>query len=122
MGMIRLKNMIFYGYHGVASQEKELGSRFEVDLEMNLDLSKAALSDRLRDTVNYEEVYQTVESIMVNSKFYLIEKLAAKIAEEISDTFPVNQVTVRIRKPSVPIKGVIDHVEVELTRKNESIH
>jgi len=40
MGVIRLKNMLFYGYHGVNESEKELGGKFEVDLELSTSLKK----------------------------------------------------------------------------------
>ena len=46
---ILLTGMTFYGYHGVRTPEKELGQRFVVDLEMELDLSAAGLSDDLND-------------------------------------------------------------------------
>ncbi len=40
MGIIRLKNMIFYGYHGVYEFEKEKGTNFEIDLELFTPLAK----------------------------------------------------------------------------------
>ena len=51
MGVIRLKNMLFYGYHGVKKSEKELGGKFEVDLELSTSLKNSGLSDDLHDTV-----------------------------------------------------------------------
>ena len=52
MGIIKLKNMQFYGYHGVYDHEKELGSPFEVDVEITRSFSKAASSDDVNQTVN----------------------------------------------------------------------
>ena len=54
MDIIRLKNMQFYGFHGVSESEKHLGGRFEVDLEMQLPLKKSCDSDNLNDTGDYE--------------------------------------------------------------------
>ena len=119
MDIIRLKNMQFYGFHGVSESEKHLGGRFEVDLEMQLPLKKSCDSDNLNDTVDYEKIYKTVDSFIKKDKFYLIEALANSIASDILHNFPINSLLVRVRKPHAPVKGVLDTVEVELERKKE---
>ncbi len=121
MGKVKLKNMVFYGYHGVAEQEKDLGGRFEVDVELNFDMSAAIHTDHLGDTISYEEVYHLVHNVVTQSRCYLIETLAGRILRKIFDQFPVDAVLVRIRKPSAPIKGVLDTVEVELARTREEM-
>ncbi|MDZ7795605.1 MAG: dihydroneopterin aldolase [Candidatus Marinimicrobia bacterium] len=116
MDYIRLKNMIFYGYHGVEESEKILGARFEVDLVIGCDLKKASETDHLRDTVNYEAIYYDIEEIVTTEKKHLIEALAGIIARKIKQRHEkIKEITVVIRKPSVPIKGVLDTVEVEIT-------
>ena len=83
MDTIRLKNMQFYGFHGVDKSEKHLGGRFEVDVEMQLSLTNSCDSDDLNDTVNYERIYKTVNTCVSKDKFYLIEALASSIAVSI---------------------------------------
>ena len=119
MGTIRLKNMQFYGFHGVDKSEKHLGGRFEVDVEMKLSLKKSCNSDELDDTVNYEKIYKTVDTCVNKDKFYLIEALANSIAKDILINFPINSILVRVRKPHAPVKGVLDTIEVELNRSKE---
>jgi len=119
MGTIQLKNMQFYGFHGVDESEKHLGGRFEVDVEMQLSLAKACNSDELNDTVNYEKIYKTVNDCVSKDKFYLIEALANSIAKDILINYPINSIQVRVRKPHAPVKGVLDTVEVELKRTKE---
>ena len=119
MGIIRLKNMQFYGFHGVDESEKHLGGRFEVDAEMHLSLKVACESDDLEDTVNYEAIYKTVDQCVKKDKFYLIEALANSIAADVLHNFPINSLLVRVRKPHAPVKGVLDTIEVELERKKE---
>ena len=119
MDIIRLKNMQFYGFHGVSESEKHLGGRFEVDLEMELPLKKSCDSDDLNDTVDYEKIYKIVDSCIKKDKFYLIEALANSIAVDVLDNFPINSLLVRVRKPHAPVKGVLDTIEVELERKKE---
>lgn len=119
MDTIRLKNMQFYGFHGVDKSEKHLGGRFEVDVEMQLSLTKSCNSDDLNDTVNYERIYKTVNECVSKDKFYLIEALASSIAKDILINYPINSIKVRVRKPHAPVKGVLDTVEVELNRSKE---
>jgi len=120
MGIIRLKNMQFYGYHGVSESEKHLGGKFEVDVEMKTDFQKAFTSDNLEATIDYEAVYKTVDNCVKNDNYYLIESLADSIAKEILVRFSVSEITVRVRKPHAPINGVLDTVEVEISRKKEN--
>jgi dihydroneopterin aldolase len=116
MDVIRLKNMVFYGYHGVSESEKSLGGKFEVDLDLYQDLKKAGQSDNLTDTLNYEKIYKTVENCTKRNKYYLIETLAERIAGSILRKYKTDRVLVRVRKPHAPVKGVLDTVEVEIVR------
>ena len=116
MGVIRLKNMQFYGFHGVSDSEKHLGGRFEVDVELHLSLKDSCESDDLNDTINYEVIYKTVDSCIRKDKFYLIEALANSIAKDILNVHPVDSLMVRVRNPHAPVKGVLDTIEVEIER------
>ncbi|NHZ85680.1 MAG: dihydroneopterin aldolase [Planctomycetia bacterium] len=119
MDVIRLKNMVFYGYHGVSESEKSLGGKFEVDLDLYKDLKKAGQSDNLKDTLNYEKIYKTVHNCTKRNKYYLIETLADRIAKSVLRKYQMDKVTVRVRKPHAPVKGVLDTVEVEIVRTKD---
>ncbi|MDD3806750.1 MAG: dihydroneopterin aldolase [Candidatus Marinimicrobia bacterium] len=115
--IIRLKNMVFYGFHGVEAYEKEWGGRFEVDVDLVCDLKEAIETDKLTDTINYEAIYHLIYQLVTTKKYYLIEALAGQICKSVKERYPkIKQVTTRVRKPNVPIKGVLDTVEVEITR------
>lgn len=109
--------MTFYGYHGVSAAERQTGRRFEVDIELAVDMNRAAASDRLQDTVNYTEVYRTVEELVAQDRFSLLETIAVRLAEEILKKFEPKEVTVRVRKKIPPVPGNLDHIEVEVNRK-----
>lgn len=116
---ITLKNCSFYAYHGVFAEEKEIGQRFFVDVELDVTKSKNIAEDRLEDTVHYGEVFALVEDTVTNTKYDLIETLAHFIGQNIIDSFNLAQkAKITVRKPSAPIQGVLDHVEVcvETTR------
>ena len=115
-GIIRLRNAVFYAYHGVLLDEQSLGGKFEVDVDLHCDLSRGAKSDHLDDTVNYERVYDCIRTIVLAKKHLLLESLASAVGRGILKNFSkVYSVTVKVRKPSAPVKGIIDYVEVELT-------
>jgi dihydroneopterin aldolase len=113
---VSLENIRLYGYHGASENERELGQRFEIDVEIVADLSEAVKTDSMKKTVDYEKVYRLVEAEVVGEKYHLLETMADKIARDILERFDVLEVVVRVRKPSVPIAGAIDHVEIEVTR------
>ena len=116
MDVIRLKNMVFYGYHGVSEFEKALGGKFEIDVDLYKNLKKAGQSDNLKETLNYEKIYKTVQNCTKRNKYYLIETLAERIADSILRKYKTDKVIVRVRKPHAPVKGVLDTVEVEISR------
>ncbi len=113
---IRIKNASFYAYHGVATDEQNLGGKFEVDVDMRCDLSAAKTSDHLKQTVDYEAVYSVIRRTVTEKKYYLLESLAGAIVRGLLREFSlIEGVSVRVRKPHPPVKGVIDYVEVEVS-------
>jgi len=113
---ILIHSIQFHGHHGVHEEERKLGQRFTVDLELVLDLREAGRRDDLAASVDYERVHALVVEIGTREQFRLLEALATRIASAILEQFPVQQVRVRATKPSPPILGVIGGVSVEITR------
>jgi len=117
MDVIRLANMTFYGYHGVSAAEKETGRRFEIDCELEADLAAPGVTDQLSDTVDYVAVYGCIREVVEGKAFSLLESLATTLANVILEKFPVYRVTLRVRKKIPPIPGNIEHIEIEVTRR-----
>ena len=112
--------MAFYGYHGSDPHESKVGGRFYVDVVLGSDLSRPAKTDRLEDTVNYEKVYAIIRDHVEGKRFNLLEALAQTIADELLHDFPaLARVEVRVRKPGVPLKGILDFTQVEIVRGRE---
>lgn len=115
MDKVVLSGLEFYGRHGVHDEETKLGARFVIDLELFLPLE--GIADRLKETVDYSAVYETVKHEVTVSRFYLIEALANRIAEEIFASQPkVEQILVRVHKPHAPLQGVFRDVYAEVLR------
>jgi dihydroneopterin aldolase len=114
---ITLKNMVFYGFHGVYEFERELGQRFYLDVEITADFSLSSKTDNFHDTVDYVAIYDKTKEIVRNSRFQLMETLVCKIANEVLALSPlILSAKVTVRKPSVPINGALDCIEVECVR------
>ena len=117
---ILLKGMIFYGYHGVGPAEQELGQRFVVDIAAQRDLRAAGLSDDPCDTVNYSRMYRIIKEVMEGPSRKLLESLAETIAQKILESFDVDTIMVKVRKPEVPMKGsILEHAAVEIFRERK---
>ena len=115
---IHLAGMVFYGYHGARLAERELGQRFIVDLELEMDLSVAGRTDALADTASYSNVYAVVKQVMEEGSHSLLESLAETIAGLILEAFKVDAVRVMVKKPEAPIQGsVMSYAAVEITRR-----
>ena len=120
---IRLNDMLFYGYHGLQPEERALGQRFQVDVELQLSLRAAGASDDLNQTVNYVEVYRRVEQVLTGPPLMLLEAVAERVAGRLLDDFPAaDRVSVRIRKPQVPIAGaLLGSTEVWIERDRRDV-
>jgi len=114
---ISLMGMSFYGFHGVNPEERALGQRFSVDVDLERDLSLAGVSDRLDDTVDYTKVYLSVREIIQGLPRNLLEALAVDIADMILDRFRVEAVKVRVEKTRLVIGKGPSSASVEIYRK-----
>lgn len=106
--------MEFKAYHGVLEQEKVRGNEFVVDFRGELDLSAAAESDNLNDTLNYADIYDIVAYEMsVPSE--LLENVAGRIMKAIEAQFPqLVSFSIRVSKKRPPVDGVTQWSRVTL--------
>ncbi|BAY22217.1 dihydroneopterin aldolase [Calothrix sp. NIES-2100] len=117
MDCIHLTAIRGYGYTGFLAEEQVLGQWFEVDVKLWLDLSTAAASDAIADTIDYRRVISLVQNLIKTSKFALVEKLAGTIADSIlQQSDRVTQVQVILTKPAAPIPDFGGKISIELTR------
>lgn len=121
MDKIILSNLGFYGYHGVLEEEKKLGQKFFIDVELFIYTKEAGKNDDLTKSVSYADVYEVIKYITENKTFDLIEALAENISQVVLDKFKlVNSIMVRVKKPEAPVNGIYDYFGVEIRRdRNE---
>lgn len=107
----------FHGYHGLTKLERQVGVRCSIDVELDVDLSDASRSDDLGHTIDYREIHKLVLDLgRDGGSYHLIEALAGHIADAILRRFPVEGVTVRVRKETPVLDGIVDYVGAEVTR------
>lgn len=110
---IRLKNCAFFARHGMMDEERSLGQRFYVDVEMTIAPTGPLEADSIAHTVHYGHAFAVIEEIMTGRPRILIETLAHECARALAERFPqIRRVEVTVRKPNAPVAGILDHVEV----------
>ena len=120
IGTIELEGMEFKAYHGCLEQEKVRGNVFIVDFKGSLDLSAAAESDNLNDTLNYGEIYEIVaEEMSIPSE--LLENVAGRIVKAIEKKFPqLVEFSVRVSKKRPPVEGIAQWSRVTLFHNDKT--
>lgn len=114
---IELKNLAFFARHGLLKEEETLGQRFRVDVVVELDPKLDLKADSVEETVNYVELYESVKAVFQGQRFNFIESAADAIAREILEQYEkAIEVTVCVKKPSVPVDCICDYFAAEVTR------
>ncbi len=114
---IELKNLAFFARHGLMKEEVALGQRFRVDVRVLIDPALNLVADDPEQTLNYVELYAVVKEVFEGKRFNLIESCADCMATQILERFiKVKEVTVVVKKPSVPVDCICDYFAAEVTQ------
>lgn len=118
MDKIIIENLEIIAEHGVFKEEKFLGQKFIISVEMITDTREAGKTGNLNASTHYGFVADDIEKVFTSRSFDLIETCAEKIAEMILTKYPlISQVKITVKKPWAPIRKHFDFVAVEITRK-----
>lgn len=118
MDKIYINNLEFIGFHGVFPEEKKLGQKFLVSLELTVDTREAGKTGDLTKSVHYGLVAQDVEKLFLEKSIDLIETCAENIAEMVLKKYElVKEIKVVVKKPWAPLQMHFENVAVEITRK-----
>ncbi|MCO6501443.1 MAG: dihydroneopterin aldolase [Vicingus serpentipes] len=121
MGKIFVEGIKLYAYHGCFKEETSIGTNFLVNVELDVDLEKPAITDSIEDTVNYQAVFQVVkEQMAVPSK--ILEHVSKRIIDALFKEFSaIDKIKLKVSKLNVPLGGHIDSVSVQLEcNRNET--
>lgn len=115
MGKVALEGIEFFAYHGYYEEERKIGNKYEVNIEVSSDLSKAAQTDSLSGTINYEVLYKIIQDeMMIPSK--MLEHVGKRIIDKVMAKFEeIHSTTIEISKFNPPVKGVCRKAKVTMT-------
>ena len=110
MGTIMLEGMEFFAFHGCFKEEQIIGTKFIVDLLIDVDTSVSENSDHLGDTTDYAGVYACVKKEM-GQKSHLLEHVSRRILDAVRHNFPaINAIELKVAKINPPIGGKVQQV------------
>ncbi len=114
---INIEGIKLYAFHGCLEEEAKIGANYVVDVYMTTDFSKAAISDELKETIDYCAIYEISKKQMaVRSK--LIEHVCKRIFDEIAAEFKtIVSLKVKLTKLMPPMNGNVEKVCVEMEDK-----
>ena len=115
---IELRGLRVVGVHGVLPEERERAQPFEVDLDVEADLSSAGASDELADTLDYGALAERVTAIVAHERYALIERLAERIAASVLADPKAIAVTVTVRKLRPPVPVTLETAAVTIRRES----
>jgi dihydroneopterin aldolase len=114
--VIEIRGLRALGICGALPEEQARPQPLEVELDVVADLSDAGASDSLDDTIDYSAVCETIERIITEERFTLLERLAERLTEMLLVDERVESVTVVVRKMRPPVAQHLDSSGVRLTR------
>jgi dihydroneopterin aldolase len=119
MGKIILEDIEIYAYHGHLPEENDIGSRFLVNLELDIAFEDACKSDRLQDTFDYGIAYDIIKEEM-NKNSSLLEHAASRIVDHILEASPlIWSVKIRLSKLNPPFGGNVKAVSIEIKKDRD---
>ncbi|MCU4639004.1 dihydroneopterin aldolase [Acinetobacter courvalinii] len=104
---------------GCFNWERQIIQPLMLDLTIHNDLSQAALSDELEDTLNYAQICELAAQVIQEAQPKLIEHAAQLVLECLFTTFPsIESISITIRKPAIIAQANAVGIRLERNRNN----
>ncbi len=116
MDKLTIYQIEFHGHCGITDAERLIGQRLSVDVILTYDFRKAAETDRLKETIDYDRLSAEIATLGRGLKVHLIETLAERISEKVLEDRKVHSVHIRLKKISPPCEAIRGSVVVECHR------
>ena len=118
MDKITIKKLEIFANHGVYAEEKKLGQKFLISVELHTDLKNAGKTDKLEYSIDYGKICFDIKDFVENNTFNLIESVAEGLARKLlRDNAPIKKVSVEVEKPYAPIALPFEAVSVKIKRQ-----
>ena len=117
---VHVTGLALHAFHGVMEHEAKVGQTFFIDLVLDIDLAQASRSDKIADTVGYDQVVEVASRTFCAQRYRLVEAAAGAVADAVLATFSaVAAVRVTVHKPHAPIAATFSDVGVTIVRKRQ---
>jgi dihydroneopterin aldolase len=110
-GVIILEGLEFFAYHGVSEAERQTGNKYIVDIRIISDFEQAFQTDSIRQTIDYQKLYQIVK-VEIEKPTKLLETIAKRVSDKVHENFSVHSVEVSVSKLNPPIGGICTRAKV----------
>jgi len=100
MDILYIRNLKVDAVVGIFSWEKRIRQPLHLDLEIALDIRKAAATDDIHYALDYKTVSTRLTQFISQSEWHLIETLAEKIAALLMAEFGVTWLRLTLSKPA----------------------
>ena len=114
--LLRIRGLEVLTTIGVPDEERAQPQRVLIDADISLDMSPAAESDDVTDTLDYGRLVAEIEALAASSERKLLERLAGEIADLILGHAGVSEVVVEVAKGKVPVSQKVSAVSVRVIR------
>ncbi len=119
MDRVRIEGLVADCVVGVYPRERDVAQPLRLDLEMRLDLGRAAVEEKVRYTVDYDFLSAQLVFLLQAARFRLLETAAHVIARYVLAPPPpggqraqVDSVTVRLTKPDALAGRATPSIEI----------
>ncbi|AEP30916.1 dihydroneopterin aldolase [Brumicola nitratireducens] len=115
MDLVKIQGLTVHALIGVFDFERHAKQRLILDVDMHTDLSVAAATDDVRNTIDYGKVAQRLAELANESSYFLLEALAKEMLDMIVDEFKPQKVTLTVNKPDILKEA--ENVAISMTRE-----
>ena len=98
MDRVFIENLMVETVIGIFDWEREIRQTVSLDLEMDYDISKAAASDSIEDTLDYKAVAKRLIRFVEKREFKLVEALAEHCAQIVLNEFQLEHLKLKLSK------------------------
>lgn len=113
---VEVRGLRAFGPHGVTAAEREVGCWIALDIGVTVRRCHAVATDEVSETVDYGGLARTATEIVRDRSCRTLERLGGLIADAIAADFGVEDMTVRVAKPSPPFGEPVEDVAVTIAR------
>mgnify|MGYP006265205585 CR=1 FL=1 len=119
---LSVRQLAIYAHHGVFAEEKLLGQRFLLDIQLRVQAPEALISDDIVQSVSYAHVIEEAKNFFTEQVYNMIETAADRLATHLLQRFSkATSVSVTVHKPSAPIAAQFDSISATVEKTREDL-